>query len=114
VAAHRLFAAGDAAGYVEPFTGEGMAWAVASAAALAPIAARAAAGWDDRFIQEWQRTHARTVGRRQGVCRAAARVLRSPALTRLAVRALAVLPVLSRPVVAALNRPATPSHGLPA
>ena len=42
-AADRLFVVGDAAGYVEPFTGEGMAWAVMSAAALAPIAARAIA-----------------------------------------------------------------------
>jgi hypothetical protein len=38
------------------------------------------------------------------VCRIVSRVLRSPALTTIAVRALAVLPVLARPVVAALNR----------
>ncbi|MGL6096279.1 MAG: NAD(P)/FAD-dependent oxidoreductase, partial [Fimbriiglobus sp.] len=38
LAGPRWFAVGDAAGYVEPFTGEGMAWAVASAAAVAPIA----------------------------------------------------------------------------
>lgn len=113
VAGYRLFAVGDAAGYVEPFTGEGMAWAVASAAALAPIARRATLEWNDRLIAEWQRTHARVVGRRQGVCRAAARVLRSPLLTGIAVRALSFLPILSRPVVAALNRPA-PHPGLPA
>ena len=40
IADERLFLVGDAAGYVEPFTGEGMAWAVMSAAALAPIVAR--------------------------------------------------------------------------
>ena len=33
-----MFVVGDAAGYVEPFTGE-MAWAMMSAAASAPIAA---------------------------------------------------------------------------
>ena len=114
VAARRLFAVGDAAGYVEPFTGEGMAWAVASAAALAPIAFRAAAAWDDDYVRDWRRAHALVVGRRQGVCRAAARVLRSPALTRLAVRTLSLAPFLSRPVVAALNRPPAPLHGLPA
>lgn len=111
VAGHRLFAVGDAAGYVEPFTGEGMAWAVASAAAVAPIAARAVACWDDGLIGEWERTHARLVRGRQGVCRAAARVLRSPALTGLAVRALSMVPVLSRPVVAALNRPSVVPTG---
>ena len=31
LAAERVFVLGDAAGYVEPFTGEGMAWALASA-----------------------------------------------------------------------------------
>ena len=39
VAAERLFVVGDAAGYVEPFTGEGMAWALASGTAVAPLAA---------------------------------------------------------------------------
>jgi 2-polyprenyl-6-methoxyphenol hydroxylase-like FAD-dependent oxidoreductase len=110
VAGHRLFAVGDAAGYVEPFTGEGMAWAVASAVALATIARRATLEWNDGLIAEWRQTHARVVRRRQGVCRAAARVLRSPLLTGIAVRALSVLPILSRPVVAALNRPSR-SHG---
>lgn len=105
IAEHRLFAVGDATGYVEPFTGEGMAWAISSAAALAPIAAQASREWNDDCIAEWQRTHARIVGRRQWFCRAAARVLRSPVLTTLAVRALGVAPALARPFVAALNRP---------
>lgn len=106
----RLFAVGDAAGYVEPFTGEGMAWAIASASSLAPIAHRAIQGWDDSFIRQWQHAHSRIVRRRQGICRVAARVLRSPMLTSVAVRALAMLPILACPVVAALNRPAL-HHG---
>jgi flavin-dependent dehydrogenase len=96
---------GDAAGYVEPFTGEGMAWAVMSAAALAPIVARAAHLWSDDLAREWEATHARVVGRRQRVCRVVSRVLRSPRLTGLAIRTLGAFPFLSRPVVAALNRP---------
>src|SRR5262249_53573698 len=114
LAAGRLFVVGDASGYVEPFTGEGMAWAVMSAAALAPIAARAIHRWDDGLIREWEATHRRVVGRRQRVCRVVSRVLRSPLLTRLAVRALRLLPVLSRPVVAALNRPSPLVRGWPA
>ena len=101
----RWFAVGDAAGYVEPFTGEGMAWAVMSAAALAPIAARAVQKWDDSLVREWEVAHRRAIGPRQRVCRVVSRVLRSPALTTFAVRALAAFPVLSRPVVARLNRP---------
>jgi menaquinone-9 beta-reductase len=102
----RWFAVGDAAGYVEPFTGEGMAWAVMSAAALAPIAARAIQNWDDSLVREWELTHRRVIGTRQRVCRIVSRVLRSPALTTLAVRALSVLPILARPVIRPLNRPA--------
>lgn len=108
----RWFAVGDAAGYVEPFTGEGMAWAVMSAAALSPIAARAVQTreWSDSLVREWEATHARRIGSRQRVCRVVSRVLRSPLLTTAVVRALGVLPVLSRPVVQSLNRP-LPSHG---
>jgi flavin-dependent dehydrogenase len=112
VAGPGFFAVGDAAGYVEPFTGEGIAWAVMSAAALAPIAARAVHAWDDSLARDWERAHRRIVGRRQRICRIVARGLRSPFLTGLAVRALGVVPALARPVIAALNRPAF--HGSPA
>jgi flavin-dependent dehydrogenase len=105
LAGERWFAVGDAAGYVEPFTGEGMAWAVASAAALAPMAARAVQCWGGSLAREWELTHRRLIARRQRTCRVVSRVLRSATLTTFAVRALAALPVLSRPVVASINRP---------
>jgi flavin-dependent dehydrogenase len=114
VAGRGWFAVGDAAGYVEPFTGEGMAWAVSSAAAVAPLAADAARRWDDRYVADWQRTHARLIGRRQWVCRAVARGLRSATATGAAVRVLSVLPTLARPAVALLNRPPALSYGSPA
>jgi flavin-dependent dehydrogenase len=103
VAGERWFAVGDAAGYVEPFTGEGMAWAVASGNAVAPLAARP---WRPALAREWEATHSRLIRSRQTVCRATAWVLRSPRLSRFAVRLLSIAPILSRPVVAALNRPA--------
>lgn len=105
LAGERWFAVGDAAGYVEPFTGEGMAWAVASAAALAPIALRAARDWHPRFVCEWESAHRLTIGARQRTCKLVSRVLRSPTLTALAVRALGMVPALARPVVSRLNRP---------
>jgi flavin-dependent dehydrogenase len=107
VAGHRLFAVGDAAGYVEPFTGEGMAWAVASAAALAPIAAR---DWHPGLAQEWEVTHRRVLGRRQFGCRVIAKALRHPRFTRFAVRMLSAFPALARPVVAAINHPCHSPH----
>ncbi len=101
IAGERWYAIGDAAGYVEPFTGEGMAWALASGVAVAPLVAR---DWSPSSMAEWESTHRRLVRSRQTVCRIVAKVLRSPRLSRLAVRVLAVAPGLSRPVVAGLNR----------
>jgi 2-polyprenyl-6-methoxyphenol hydroxylase-like FAD-dependent oxidoreductase len=108
LAGERWFAVGDAAGYVEPFTGEGMAWAVLSAAAVAPLAARAVRNWEPAIAREWSRTYHRLLDRRQRVCRIVSRVLRSPRLMGVAVRTLSVLPMLARPLVAALNRPPLP------
>jgi menaquinone-9 beta-reductase len=103
VADERLFVVGDAAGYVEPFTGEGMAWALASGTAVAPLAAGAVERWRPELIQQWTAIHRRVVSRRQVVCRAAAAVLRRPRLTRLVVRLLGQAPMLAAPVIACLN-----------
>ena len=40
VATGRVLVLGDASGYVEPFTGEGMGWGLSSAVACVPISAR--------------------------------------------------------------------------
>ncbi len=103
VAAHRLFAVGDAAGYIEPFTGEGMAWALLSASLLAPLAARAINSWDDEFANEWESIHDRVLGPRQRRCRMVARLLRSSLLRHVAIHALSLFPNLSRPLVASFN-----------
>ena len=103
-ALERIFIVGDAAGYVEPFTGEGMAWALAGGAALAPLAARAARAWDPALEEQWAARYARVVVARQGVCRAAAAVLRRPWLTATVVGLLRLVPSLAAPVVRRLNQ----------
>lgn len=104
----RLFTVGDAAGYVEPFTGEGMAWGLTSAIALAPIVDKAIDRWDARSERTWVRFYGRAIGPRQRLCRTLSRVLRSHALTQLMVGALSCAPVLARPFIRHLNRdPAT-------
>ena len=102
-AAHRLFVLGDAAGYVEPFTGEGMAWAFAAAEAVVPLAARAIAAWDDALAAAWTGVYARRIGREQRWCRGVARVLRSPALVTPIVALLRHQPGLARPWLAHLR-----------
>ena len=108
LAAERVFLVGDAAGYVEPFTGEGMAWALAAGAAVAPVAAQAAERWRPELARRWADRHARVVGRRQFVCRAAAAVLRRPWLIRLVVQALGRAPWLVVPFLRLLNEPMPP------
>lgn len=104
----RLFLLGDAAGYVEPFTGEGMAWALASGRAIAPLALRAIEGWTPRLVREWSAVHRRLVGRRQVVCRAAASALRRPWLIPIVFATLARLPTASGYVLRRLNAPSSP------
>ncbi|HZY89862.1 MAG TPA: FAD-dependent monooxygenase [Gemmataceae bacterium] len=104
VAGERLFVLGDAAGYVEPFTGEGMAWALAGGLAVAPLAAEAARRWRPSLAAAWAATYRRVVVRRQYLCRAAAAVLRRPLLARAIVRVLARVPALATPLLRHLNR----------
>lgn len=101
VAGHRLFVLGDAAGYVEPFTGEGMAWAMSSAVALAPLASQP---WQPQQAAKWTRTHQRIVTARQLPCRVLSSVLRRPWLTGVVVRCLSVFPALAGPITRRLDR----------
>lgn len=96
----RLIVLGDAAGYVEPFTGEGMAWALAGATLVAPLVREALSrGWDDSLLARWRAAHRRAVTRRQAVCRFTAGLLRRPRATRVTVSALARAPWLARPLL---------------
>jgi flavin-dependent dehydrogenase len=104
VASPRLFYIGDAAGYVEPFTGEGMAWAMQSACELAPLALRAIDSYSHSLSAEWDTSHRRLLSRRMLVCGAVGRLLRHPRLARMAVTALARAPWLAQPIVRGINR----------
>jgi flavin-dependent dehydrogenase len=103
-AGRRLFAVGDAASYVEPFTGEGMTWAITSAARLAPIAIRAVEDWSDNLAREWSATYRRRIGSTQWLCHAVTAALRSESLRNLGRVVLPRVPFLARPVVSLLNR----------
>lgn len=102
-AGERLFLIGDAAGYVEPFTGEGIAWALASARAVGPLALQAVRGWTPALAQEWASLHRQLFARRQRVCRWTTEGLRHPLLTRMAVTLLARSPRWAAALVRAVN-----------
>jgi flavin-dependent dehydrogenase len=94
----RVLVLGDAAGYVEPFTGEGMAWAMRSALAAADLAAL---GWTGDTGPRWETLHGRIVGTRQRRCRALTLLLRVPPLVHAAVTVLGVAPRFAAPLVRA-------------
>lgn len=104
LAAERLFVVGDAAGYVEPFTGEGMAWALASAQSVVPLVEIASRRWDNHLVQTWQNDWKQAIGREQMWCRRLARLLRHPAAVSCVTRIASACPWLARPVVRSLNR----------
>jgi 2-polyprenyl-6-methoxyphenol hydroxylase-like FAD-dependent oxidoreductase len=103
VAAERVFLLGDATGYVEPFTGEGMGWALSSAVAVTSLARRAIAGWDDSLARDWGTLHQRQVGRRQRLCHGLAWLLRRPRLDRVAFELLTRAPGMARLMIGRVN-----------
>lgn len=104
--AERVLALGDAAGYVEPFTGEGMAWALSAGRAVVDHANAGIDHWQPATLDAWTAEYRRCVRQRQWVCKGLAAMLRRPTLTHWAVRLLAWQPGLARPIVNRINAPA--------
>jgi flavin-dependent dehydrogenase len=87
---------GDAAGYVEPFTGEGIGWALTSAELLARCAASCEPGqWNESASRDYSRLWNAHVGRRQRLCRALAWTLERPMFANMMLRLAARLPRLA-------------------
>jgi flavin-dependent dehydrogenase len=101
----RYLVAGDAAGYVEPFTGEGIAWAMASGQAVSSFACRALSRSMSVVGPAWSQEYRRILGRRMRSCKAISFLLRQPAFLRLAVRVLQMSPRLAGPIERSLSKP---------
>ena len=103
IAVEGLIALGDATGYVEPFTGEGMAWAMEGTAVLdAYLASYSPEHWA-QAARGWEQTYRRHMGRQRLLCRGITTALRYPRLSVAAVRCLSKAPFLSRSIVARIN-----------
>lgn len=96
VADTRLFLLGDSIGYVEPFTGEGMAWALAGAVSLAPIIAESLREWNPSHIDQWRSQLKNKIINHQWMCKTLSRATHSPSIAGLAVRVADLIPPLRR------------------
>lgn len=98
----RLLAVGDAAGYVEPFTGEGMAWALRTGIEAARCVVQHREPRD--LGAAWRRRYAELMKSRQWLCRALSQGLQTPQRARLLVGAMSLAPWAVRRAVRRLNR----------
>ena len=105
VAGERIFLIGDAGGYVEPFTGEGMAAALETAVAVTPLAVQAAKRWVPSLAICWDVLHRQIVRDRQATCRQLAWVLRRPWAAFAALSICRVLPGVAARLVSKTNLP---------
>lgn len=99
----RLIVIGDAAGYVEPFTGEGMTWAAQSAIAAAETIA-AHKDWTD-IGDRWDKQSRTLLRRKKLACRTITSALRSSTARRMVAFALSNWPQLANPLIQDLNHP---------
>ncbi|MDA8745214.1 FAD-dependent oxidoreductase [Rubripirellula amarantea] len=99
----RVIAIGDASGYVEPFTGEGMTWALQSgkeAAQLIDTCRLDLLGLGERWNQ-----HSRTMlATKKRTCRIVTTALRSRTARQVAARTLGIFPGIARPLITQLNK----------
>ncbi|HEY9870262.1 MAG TPA: lycopene cyclase family protein [Candidatus Obscuribacterales bacterium] len=103
IAAYRLFVIGDAALYVEPFTGEGIAWALWSADTVTPLVAEAIKDWRVDLPERWQSIHHRNIGRHSRVARIVGSVLRQNTVTAGLCKVFGMVPGLAEPLVKYIN-----------
>ena len=105
VAAGRVLVLGDASGYVEPFTGEGMAWGLSSSVACVPIVLAGLKRWDDSLIENWKQYYRRHIQGRQKWCRRCAYVLKRPLLLNGLMSLIKHYPRIASPIIHHLNAP---------
>ncbi len=96
IGSERILLVGDSIGYVEPFTGEGMSWAMASAEAILPLALEAIDRWSIAAIDQWRRVLHREVFQSQWTCKITTQMIRSMMMARFAARLCNLAPVIRR------------------
>ncbi len=94
--AHRVLALGDAAAYVEPFSGEGMTWALQSAHLLSLVLPESLERWPADLPTQWTKSHRRLLAFHYRTCRLMRFLLHRPALLARAAFLVDALPTVGR------------------
>jgi flavin-dependent dehydrogenase len=102
---HRVLAVGDACGYVEPFTGEGIAWAAAGAREAAAMLPEPGEPWPDDLPRRWRKRHHELIAGRQRWCRGMRPMMRHPAMAPLVIAAANALPSVTRWIASRIAQP---------
>jgi flavin-dependent dehydrogenase len=98
----RVLAIGDAAGYVEPFTGEGISWAVESAIRVTRLLKNS---WYANLPLRWARWNRNESIQRRRLIRSVAWVLRRPQLTAVSINLLNLFPSITGRLIKHLFNP---------
>lgn len=101
-AGQRVLAIGDAAGYVEPFTGEGISWAVESAIRVTRLLKNS---WYPNLPLRWARWNRNESIQRRRLIRSVAWVLRRPQLTAVSINLLNLFPSITGRLIKQLFNP---------
>lgn len=109
VASERVFVIGDSASYVEPFTGEGIAWALSSAMYAAPLVVQSCRRWNSELAETWNRTYVAEIGKLQSKTKVVTQMLRAPLLSEGLLWAFNRAPQLVPPITEYFIKP--PSTG---
>lgn len=103
LAAERVFLVGDAAGYVEPFTGEGIRWALQSGMGVTPLLIRSQAAWRTDLVQQWEAWYHATIEPEQRLCRWLSGGLKRTPVRWIAHQTLRVRPGIASTIIQRLN-----------
>jgi flavin-dependent dehydrogenase len=104
---NRVLAVGDACGYVEPFTGEGMAWAVIGAREAVNLLPAPGQPWPAEMPHRWRRRHFQIVARTQRWCRGMRPILRHPEIAPLVIAVGNAMPAIGNWIAKRISQPSS-------
>jgi flavin-dependent dehydrogenase len=93
--ADRVLVIGDACGYVEPFTGQGMAWAIDSAVGAAELLPTSLNDWPADLPHRWRERYLATIRASQRCCRWLRPMMHHPLPARAAIAVAGAIPAVA-------------------